>query len=229
MARLLYRLGGPVYDAVHWILTLGWEENLKHQWIRRLADCPHETVCDWGVGSGLSAIHILRLLPNLRHLHLVDSEVNMLGQARARIESLATQKGVLLTWHEGDGLALRLQPACDVMVCSYSLGMLPDDQHASAMTMARSNLKSDGHLLVLDMYPHQELDRLINQIYLVISRFVAARVYDVNFSGTLVEVVQQAFTQTDLVYYGMRESFAFLGRNESVGVDQSGLRPTSSP
>ncbi len=213
VALFLYRLGGRIYDAVHLTLTLGLEEKLKRDAVARLADSSCEVVCDWGVGSGLSAMHALSHIEGLKHLHLVDRENRMMARARRRLADLAVRKGVVLTWHEGDGLTLGLCRPCDAMIFSYSLSMLSDDGQISAMNMAKRNLKPDGHLLVIDMYPNEETKGLWARLSLRFFRHIAVHVYDVNFSAPLMSSLQAHFLQESLHKDKILQAFVFFGRN----------------
>lgn len=104
-------------------------------------------VVEFGAGTGRNLEFIASRIPHLRAVHLVDLCPSLLGKARQRCQAHGWHA---VYCHEADVTTWSAPQPVDVVVCSYSLTMIPDWR--AAIANAVRNLKPGGLLAVVDFY-----------------------------------------------------------------------------
>ena len=100
-----------------------------------------------GAGTGSNLELLGDRVSSMQQVHLVDLSPSLLKVASQRIEKLGLTNVPL---HEKDATLFTPPQAADVVVCSYSLTMIPD--WFAAIDNARCILKPNGFLAVVDYY-----------------------------------------------------------------------------
>lgn len=137
-----YREQADDYDESRARMLRGREELLES------IPIPDEAVMvELGAGTGFNLELLGDRVSHMRQAHLVDLSPSLLKIARRRIEKLGFANVHL---HEADATVFSLPQPVDVVICSYSLTMIPD--WFVAIDNARRLLKPDGVLAVVDYY-----------------------------------------------------------------------------
>ncbi|WP_417736578.1 class I SAM-dependent methyltransferase [Rosistilla oblonga] len=213
----IYRIGGAFYDMLHLSLTMRKEEVLKANSIEGLGLQPGAKVLDWGCGTGLS----LRLLyPWLRDggtIYAVDSSPSMAKRAVACCKPSDVLKYHFLL---RDGLDLPIQEEVDVVIASYSLGVLSTDQFDPALQGIWKALKPGGRLLLLDMYVPTEQPWL-RRVYQKATISFANKVFRQDFSETLLPAANKYFDTVSISHDEPLMAVTFVGKKRELPLDNS--------
>ena len=210
----LYAGPGLVYDAVHLAISLGLEERIKKFWISRAVYDDAALILDWGTGTGLSALQALRLMSSGSKLMLVERQPGMMARAKERLRIPAAERGVGIV--SGSCLEeLNLKPASvDVIIASYSLGMLSDKDATLAVQAFYELLRPGGNLLVIDMRSSERSDSRLGRLFDRTNRLISHVVFGEQFSETLPNLIGQSFYPEAYKFYGWMQSFSYLARKQ---------------
>lgn len=125
-----------------------FRERLLHgrdELLARLPLQPGSSLVELGAGTGRNLEPLAQRIPGLASVHLVDLCPSLLAVARQRI---AARSWGNVTAVEADATAWRPPHLVDVVLCAYSLSMMPDWR--ATVANARAMLKPDGVLAVVD-------------------------------------------------------------------------------
>lgn len=135
-----YASQAAAYDRFRERLLHGRDELLA-----RLALPPGSSLVELGAGTGRNLEPIADRIPGLASVHLVDLCPSLLAVARQRI---AARNWSNVTAVEADATLWKPPHPVDVVLCAYSLSMMPDWRATVANACAM--LKPDGVLAVVD-------------------------------------------------------------------------------
>lgn len=125
-----------------------FRERLLHgrdELLARLPLQPGSSLVELGAGTGRNLEPIAERIPGLASVHLVDLCPSLLAVARQRI---AARNWSNVTAIEADATTWQPLHPVDVVLCAYSLSMMPDWR--ATVANARAMLKPDGVLAVVD-------------------------------------------------------------------------------
>lgn len=125
-----------------------FRERLLHgrdELLARLPLPPGSSLVELGAGTGRNMEPIAQRIPSLASVHLVDLCPSLLAVARQRI---AARNWSNVSAVEADATAWQPPHPVDVVLCAYSLSMMPDWRATVANACAM--LKPDGVLAVVD-------------------------------------------------------------------------------
>ena len=125
-----------------------FRERLLHgrdELLARLALQPGASLVELGAGTGRNLEPIAERIPFLASVHLVDLCPSLLAVARQRI---AARNWSNVSAIEADATTWQPPRPVDVVLCAYSLSMMPDWRATVANACAM--LKPDGVLAIVD-------------------------------------------------------------------------------
>jgi S-adenosylmethionine-diacylgycerolhomoserine-N-methlytransferase len=125
-----------------------FRERLLHgrdELLARLPLQPGSSLVELGAGTGRNLEPIAHRIPELASVHLVDLCPSLLAVARQRI---AARNWSNVSAIEADATAWQPPQPVDVVLCAYSLSMMPDWRATIANACAM--LKPEGVLAVVD-------------------------------------------------------------------------------
>jgi S-adenosylmethionine-diacylgycerolhomoserine-N-methlytransferase len=119
----------------------------RRELITELTFAPDEVWLDMGAGTGANLEFIKPMVPELKHVYLVDLSPSLLSVARQRI---ARNQWSNITPVQADVATFRPQHMADIITFSYSLTMIPE--WIETLLHARTLLKPGGRIGVVDFY-----------------------------------------------------------------------------
>ncbi len=125
-----------------------FRERLLHgrdELLARLPLLPGATVVELGAGTGRNLEPVAGRIPGLSAVHLVDLCPSLLAVARSRIAAHGWSNVHAV---EADATTWRPPEPADVVICAYSLTMMPDWR--AVVANATAMLKPGGVLAVVD-------------------------------------------------------------------------------
>lgn len=137
------------YDAANHLLSGGLDILWRRKLVRDVRRRNPSDVLDLATGSGDVAFALSHGLPTGTNIVGMDFCQPMLDQANAKKAALPAAQQQVVTFRQGDGMALPLPDASfDAVTISFGLRNMAD-RHRSLMEMRRV-LRPDGHLFVLE-------------------------------------------------------------------------------
>jgi len=138
-----YKLHAPIYDSTRWTFLFGRKEFISHA--VRVAS--PRSILEVGCGTGYNLINLANLCPNAI-ITGIDISSDMLARARTRIQKTGANIQLFCRAYD-ESINTFLKN--DLIIFSYSLSMF-NPGWEKAIALAAENLKSNGHLAVLDFY-----------------------------------------------------------------------------
>ncbi|MBC7779027.1 MAG: class I SAM-dependent methyltransferase [Proteobacteria bacterium] len=117
----------------------------RRELIEALATAPGETLVELGAGTGRNLEFLGDRLAHLDQVYLVDLCAPLLARARARFRDNPRVHAV-----EADATQWRAPAPVDLVLCAYSLTMIPD--WFAAIDNAHAMLAPGGRIGVVDFY-----------------------------------------------------------------------------
>ena len=193
-----YRFHAGIYDATRWSFLFG-----RTELIQRVASrfAPSH-ILEVGCGTGKNLVRLCQQLSQARVVGLDISE-DMLRRARKSLNAYRNRAEFLQRPYDQP---LKVNPAFDLILFSYSLSMMPKDWE-NAIDSVRQDVKPGGLIAVVDFHDSCSSG---------FKRWMG--VNHVRMDGHLLPRLQSSFRPIQLeinpAYAGWWSYFLFIGQTE---------------
>ena len=138
----------PYYDGMMRLITLGRERTLRKVTVELAQVQPGDKVLEVGCGTGTLTLAAHARAGQSGVVHGIDAAPEMIAVARRK----AARAGVPVNFQVGQMACIPFQDdEFDVVLCSFMIFHMPDDERRKGLVEIRRVLKPSGWLWVVDM------------------------------------------------------------------------------